>query len=83
MALLHQPGRQEQVYEHQLKRTDGSMRDILFNRATYKNSDGTVGGLVAVLVDITERKQMEERLRRAEKMEALGDAGGRGCSRSQ
>ncbi len=66
MALLHQPEKLGQAFEHQLIRADGSVRDILFNRATFRNSAGAVEGLVSVMVDLTERKHAENELRRSE-----------------
>ena len=66
MALLQQSDQRDQVYEHRMTRADGSVRDILFNRATYKNSDGTIGGLVAVMIDVTEHKHAENELRKSE-----------------
>jgi len=57
LALFRQPGRQ--VYEHPIIYADGSKHDVIVNKATYFNADGTVAGLVGVMVDITERKQAE------------------------
>lgn len=59
--LFKAPG--HQVYESKVKFTDGSVRDILFNKATFADAAGNLGGLVGVMLDITERKQMEEALR--------------------
>ncbi|MBD3308765.1 response regulator [candidate division KSB3 bacterium] len=60
--LLRNPGVQH--YEASVKHSDGSRRDVLFNKATFNNVDGTLGGLVGVLVDITHRKQAEQELER-------------------
>jgi len=57
LALFRQPGRQ--IYEYPIIYADGSMHDVVVNKATYQNADGTVEGLVGVMVDITERKQAE------------------------
>lgn len=59
--LFKAPG--HQVYESKVKFADGSVRDILFNKATFADAGGNLGGLVGVMLDITERKQMEEALR--------------------
>jgi PAS domain S-box-containing protein len=61
-ALFRQPGKQ--VYEWQMTFADGSRHDVIFNKATYFNSDGTLGGLVAAMVDITQRRRAEEEVRR-------------------
>ena len=64
-ALLSQGG--VQVYESSIRYADGTLHDVIFNKATYTNVDGTLGGLVGVILDITERKQVEEALRESEK----------------
>ncbi|MDY0041670.1 MAG: PAS domain S-box protein [Desulforhabdus sp.] len=63
LALFSNPG--EQVYETSLVYADGTRHDIILNKATYTNVDGTLAGLVGVSVDITARKQGEQALRRA------------------
>ncbi|MBC7963270.1 MAG: PAS domain-containing protein [Steroidobacteraceae bacterium] len=57
-ALLENPGLQ--VYEATVKYADGTLRDVIFNKATFNESNGSVGGLVGVVLDITERKAAEE-----------------------
>jgi len=70
LALFLQPGRQ--IYEHPIIYADGTMHDVIVNKATYKNVDGAIAGLVGVMVDITERKRAEEELaRHREKLEHL------------
>ena len=48
------------IYEGQAIQRNGSLRDVMFYKATFTKADGSVGGLVTVVVDITERKQAEE-----------------------
>jgi two-component system, cell cycle sensor histidine kinase and response regulator CckA len=60
--LIDHPG--VQVYETQFAHADGTRRDILFNKATFLRTDGTVGGIVGVIVDITERKRAEAEVQR-------------------
>lgn len=55
--LFDHPG--VQVYEAEVKSSDGTIHSVIFNKATYKNKDGSPGGLVGVILDITERKKLE------------------------
>jgi PAS domain S-box-containing protein len=61
LALFRQSGRQ--VYEQPITYADGKKHDVVVNKATYVNADGTLAGLVGVMVDITERKRAEEELK--------------------
>jgi len=58
LALLENPGMQ--VYEANVRHADGTLRDVIFNKATFEGSDGVVVGLVGVILDITERKAAED-----------------------
>lgn len=60
LALLNNPGMQ--FYESSVTHADGILHDVIFNKATFLGSDGSVGGLVGVILDITERKQAEKEL---------------------
>ena len=56
--LFGRPG--AQVYEaHFALAADGTRRDIMVNKATFFDPNGGVAGLVGVIVDITQRKQLE------------------------
>jgi diguanylate cyclase (GGDEF)-like protein/PAS domain S-box-containing protein len=59
--LLNNPGKQS--YEASVIYSDGTRHDVIFNKATFKNSAGEVSGIIGVILDITERKQIEETLR--------------------
>jgi len=61
--LLDAPG--SRIYESRFPQPDGSVRDAMFHKATFTTPDGKVGGIVGVILDISERKQMEERLKLA------------------
>ena len=64
-ALFSNPG--TQVYESSIVNADGCRHDVVFNKATFTGKDGLVGGLVGIILDVTERKQTEEALVAAEK----------------
>ena len=52
-----------QIYEYQALNTHGEKREIIYNKAPYLDLDGQVAGLVGVMVDITEKKQLENALK--------------------
>ncbi len=58
--LFEHPGIQR--YEAQNAGVDGRLRHVVFHKATYADERGEIAGLVGVNLDITERKQMGERL---------------------
>lgn len=71
LRLAGEPG--VQVYESHVKHMDGSLHDVIFYKATYTNDEGDVAGIVGVIVDITERKQMEREMGRFERLKLLGE----------
>ncbi|WP_169151261.1 EAL domain-containing protein [Azoarcus sp. TTM-91] len=67
-----------QVYETQVE-TETGRRDVIFYKATISSPDGEVHGVVGTVLDITERKAAEEKVRESERrmsalIEALPDA---------
>lgn len=62
--LFENPGNQQ--YEWKVKRSDGAIRDVIFDKATLKDADGNVIGLVGVISDITKRKRSEQILKERE-----------------
>jgi PAS domain S-box-containing protein len=56
-----------QSYESSAMFADGCKRDVLFNKATFLKSDGSLGGLVGTIFNITELKQVEKALRESER----------------
>jgi diguanylate cyclase (GGDEF)-like protein/PAS domain S-box-containing protein len=61
-ALLDIPGTQS--YEASVVYAkDGTRHDVLFSKATFFDLTGAVAGLVGVIVDITQRKQLEANTR--------------------
>ncbi len=61
--LINNPG--SQVYDTQVRSASGELRDVMFQKATFANPDGSVGGIIAVMFDISERKRLEARLQQA------------------
>ncbi len=62
--------------ESQRQRKDGTLIDVLSSGAPIINAQGQVAGSIAVLVDVTERRQLEEQLRQVVKMEGIGRLAG-------
>jgi len=61
--LFQQPGIQS--YETSVTHSDGTRHDVVMNKATFLTPNGSLGGLVGVMLDITERKAAEEETRNA------------------
>lgn len=62
-ALFRQGG--QQVYEAEVQRADGRRRTVQFYKAAFRDGDGSAGGIVGTMLDVTERKENEEALREA------------------
>ena len=60
--MLQNPG--IQIYESTVKDTGGVVHNVIFHKATFPNVDGSVGGLIGAILDITERKRAEEEFQR-------------------
>ena len=63
-ALFKEPG--EQINESSISYADGTRHNVIFNKSTYTNAKGEVSGLVGFILDITERKRIEDDLRESE-----------------
>ena len=63
IELMQQRG--QQVYESQVAYADGTLHDVIFNKAAYELEDGRLGGLIGVILDITDRKTLERDLVKA------------------
>ena len=59
-------------YETKIRRKDGKIVDLLVSAAPLRAADGRYESALAVLVDITERKQLEEQLAQSHKLESVG-----------
>jgi PAS domain S-box-containing protein len=60
MRLIENPGIQS--YEERIHCADGVRRDYIFFKATFKDADGLVAGLVGIMLDISDRKKVEKAL---------------------
>ncbi|MBI3805293.1 MAG: PAS domain S-box protein [Nitrospirae bacterium] len=70
-------GEKESVrYETRYRTTEGHVRWIEAYLQTARDAKGALTGLFGTLNDITERKQLEEQLRHAHKLEAVGQLTG-------
>ncbi|OGP78998.1 MAG: hypothetical protein A2Z26_00385 [Deltaproteobacteria bacterium RBG_16_66_15] len=49
-----------QAFEASAVPADGKRHAVIFNKATFLNPDGSLGGLVGSVLDITDRKRAEE-----------------------
>lgn len=64
LELIEQPGLQ--VYETQILDAKGDRRDLVFHKASLIDAQGAVAGLIGVILDITDRKQVERTLKESE-----------------
>ena len=58
--LLDTPG--VQSYESSVVYADGSLHDVIFTKASFSDADGTMAGIIGIILDITARKQAEAEL---------------------
>ena len=61
LMLIATPG--IQIHEEQFLCADGQMRDFMLFKATFREAEGQVAGLVGIMLDISARKQMEKELK--------------------
>jgi PAS domain S-box-containing protein len=50
----------------------GGRVDVSFSTSSLHNDDGTSRGFVALAVDVTERKRLDEQMRQTQKLESIG-----------
>ncbi|ORJ60261.1 putative bifunctional diguanylate cyclase/phosphodiesterase [Geothermobacter hydrogeniphilus] len=58
--LMEQGG--QQVYETEVQYADGSRHHVMFHKAVFAAADGSPAGLVGAMLDITDRKQVEQEI---------------------
>jgi len=64
LALLQNPG--IQIYETTIKDWGGVDHNVIFHKATFPNTDGSMGGLIGAILDITDLRLAEKALRENE-----------------
>ncbi len=64
MEMLNNPCTES--YEAPIEYADGSIRDVVFYKTTFRNPDGSVGGLIGTFLDITDLKETEKALQQSE-----------------
>ena len=55
-----------QVYQAKFPHADQTPRDVIFKKANFSGTDGEIGGLIGVMIDITDRVSAEEALQESE-----------------
>ncbi|HKJ05655.1 MAG TPA: PAS domain S-box protein [Geopsychrobacteraceae bacterium] len=66
LELIREGG--AQVYETSVRYADSSLHDVLFHKAVFYNQDGSAGGQVGAMLDITEHKKAEAELLKREQL---------------
>ncbi len=64
IALLNNPG--VESHEALIPHADGTTHEVVSYNATFLNSDGSLGGLVGAMMDVTEQRRVERLLRSSE-----------------
>lgn len=62
--LLRNPGKK--LYESSIEHVNGKKSTTIHRKATFVRPDGTSAGIVGVILDITEQKVAEDRLRKSQ-----------------
>jgi PAS domain S-box-containing protein len=62
--------------ESQRRGKDGTLIDVSIEAVPLRATDGRIDGVLVVLTDLSERRRLEEQVRQAQKMEAVGRLAG-------
>ena len=54
-----------QIYEKSLRTPDGKLHHVLYSKAPFSLTDGSIAGLIGTLTDLTALKDVEEKMRLA------------------
>lgn len=60
LDLIQQGG--SQVYETSVSHGDGTVHDVMFHKAVFRKANKAPGGIIGVMLDITDRTKLEEKL---------------------
>ena len=52
-----------QRYEYEITNSTGKRYDVMFSKTALFSADGSIAGIVGVIMDISERKEMEVSLK--------------------
>ncbi len=60
-ALLDAGLGAHQIYETNMEKRDGERREVRFHKANFADLDGKLGGLIGILIDITDEKRSDRK----------------------
>ena len=69
-------GRTVQQFENRYRRKDGHALDVTIWNSLLRDEQDKVTGVVSIAVDISDQRRLEEQVRQAQKMEAIGRLAG-------
>jgi PAS domain S-box-containing protein len=76
IEVLTRYGQPCQGYETKRYTKDGRLLDVSISASRYDDHEGNPAGMLVMIRDISERKQLEAQLLRAQKLEAIGTLAG-------
>jgi len=76
LEASRQPGLTDTTCDFRIVRSDGAVRFVVMRTFVKRDADGRPRAAWGTLQDVTARRELEERLERAQRMEALGQLAG-------